>query len=172
MYTSKLHINHTNTSQTHTAHIYHIDTHTPLIHTLHYTYICIHHTRLYIHTHTPHYIHTHMHMQTEPFINTLQSIFQCFLITCFLLLSYISFSSYSIFLYFYFLNQKGPLKTKIISSMLVSIIWRSVCVPSLDMVSQKDNREEPVPRVIDTPPKREEVSAHKGKKRKKKQREK
>lgn len=109
-----------------------------------------------------------MHMQTEPFINTLQAIFQCLLITYFLLLSYISFSSYSIFLYFYFLNQKGPLKTKIISSMLVSIIWRSVCVPSLDTVSQKDNREEPVPRVIDTPPKREEVSAHKGKKAKEK----
>lgn len=28
------------------------------------------------------------------------------------------------------------------------------------LVSQEDNREEPVPRVIDTPPKREEVSAH------------
>lgn len=106
-----------------------------------------------------------MHMQTEPFINTLQAIFQCLLITYFLILSYISFSSYSIFLYFYFLNQKGPLKTKIISSMLFSIAWRPVCVPSLDLVSQKDNREEPVPRVIDTPPKREEVSAHREKKK-------
>lgn len=43
-----------------------------------------------------------------------------------------------------------------------------MCVPSLDLVSQKDNREEPVPRVIDTPPKREEVSAHRGKKTKEK----
>ena len=47
--------------------------------------------------------------------------------------------------------------------MLVSIARGPVCVPSLDLVSQKDNREEPVPRVIDTPPKREGVSAHRKK---------
>lgn len=42
-----------------------------------------------------------------------------------------------------------------------------MCVPSLDLVSHKDNRKEPVPRVIETAPKREGVSAHREKNKEK-----